>query len=83
MTNDDSDNTDGMKHISIFNFVSGVSEGDELQYLFNTGRFNSLPLNTTDGDISQQFVKLWVSFAREGYVCTHTVPYIHFLNDMM
>jgi len=44
----------------------GVSEGDDLRFLFNTQRFDDIQLNTTDGDVSQKFVKLWVSFAKEG-----------------
>ncbi|ODN01905.1 Venom carboxylesterase-6 [Orchesella cincta] len=46
--------------------ILGVSEGDELQYLFNTNRFSETALNSTDEDISKKFVKLWVSFAKEG-----------------
>jgi len=46
--------------------ILGVSEGDDLRYLFNTKRFDDIPLSTKDGDISQKLVKLWVSFAREG-----------------
>lgn len=50
----------------ILNLFQGVSEGDDLRFLFNTNRFDDIPLNTTDGDISQKMVKLWVSFAKEG-----------------
>ncbi|OXA36781.1 Venom carboxylesterase-6 [Folsomia candida] len=44
----------------------GVSEGDELQYLFNMGRFSEIGKGHPDQDFSDKMIKLFVSFAREG-----------------
>jgi len=55
-------------HMKFLNFTEnvGVSEGDELQYLFNMGRFEEIGKSEKDADFSNKFIKLWLSFAREG-----------------
>ncbi len=47
---------------------TGVSEGDELQYLFNMGRFQEIGKGHPDQDFSDKMINLWISFARDGYV---------------
>jgi len=43
-----------------------VSEGDELQYIFNMKRFPEIEKGSADEEFSKKYVKLIVSFAREG-----------------
>lgn len=50
----------------LVHFFAGVSEGDELQYLFNMGRFSEIGKGHPDQDFSDKMIKLFVSFAREG-----------------
>jgi len=44
----------------------GVSEGDELQYLFKMRKLTEIKTNNKHADFSRKFIKLWLSFAQTG-----------------
>lgn len=53
--------------------ITGASHADELQLLFPYDDYPYVPLDSEYATLSKTMVKLWVSFAADGYARHHSL----------